>query len=460
VIFKATLDPSPRPRRFVWFFGDGCASAPQEVTDPRVVSATHAYRFAGPGQRFTARVAVVEAGVVTLAEYPVSVVEPTPDHQATVAIDDGLWALHASMVCSEDPRHGPVGTWGGGSSNESGITAMATLAFLVNGFDLRPGRAGHAYEDTVKRGLALCLSKLAPLEYPVVAPKAGAPLPASQDGHALVALSGRVGYSTPLVALALIAAGAPDRAAGTGNPAIAGRSLRAVGVDLIEGLVHGQRKVGAVGGWRYELEESGDADMSVTQWPALALLAAEREWGVPIDAAVKRRLDVFLADHQGQDGAFGYQRPGAEENVGLTAAGLIGLECAGVDEQDERCTSARAWIGAHWDEPTNVGDGYSMYAVMKAAKLSRRGSAEVGGHDWHAEYLARLASTQGSDGRWPEDRRYARGALATAWPCLILAQDVFASAEPVRPSHLATIALGALALQVGAILLVAARRLV
>src|SRR5436853_178991 len=81
-----------------------------------------------------AGVAFSEAGVVTLAEYPVSVVEPTPDHQATVAIDDGLWALHASMVCSEDPRHGPVGTWGGGSSNESGITAMATLAFLVNGF--------------------------------------------------------------------------------------------------------------------------------------------------------------------------------------------------------------------------------------------------------------------------------------------------------------------------------------
>lgn len=463
-LFKAVLGAATRERRVVWFFGDGHASAPVVVTDPRVVSASHAYAFARPGQRFLARLAVIEDGAVALADYPVEVVEPTTDHQATVAIDDGLWALHGSQARVDDPTLGPLGAWSSGVISEPhdvGITAMSTLAFLVNGYDLRPSRAGHAYEDTVERGLARCLAHLKAVDDPAPASRPGdAPRPAQRDGHRLTLDTYRAGYEVPMVALALVAAGDPERRVGPGNPAVEGRTYREVVVDLLETLALGQRARCDVGGWRYDLPPGlADADLSVSQWPALAFLAAEREWGLPIPPLVQARLQTYLAALQGEDGGFGYRSAGADVNPGLTAAGLIGLECAGVPEDDARCEAARRWLAERWGDPNNVGDDYSMYAVMKASKLARAGVEAYGDHDWRAEYTAALAARQRADGTFLEDERYGQGPLATSWPCLILAQDVFAYAEPAKESSLHDVAVGVAALVLGLALLALARRL-
>lgn len=110
----------------------------------------------------------------------------------------------------------------------------------------------------------------------------------------------------------------------------------------------------------------------------------------------------------------------------MTAAGLIGLSFAGLAEDDERVTSAIDWIGQNWgsaDDHTY----YTMYAVKKAAELRRREIEFFDEHDWQAEYRTRLLGSQQPNGTWPNSGQFGSGILATAWPALILSEEVIAT---------------------------------
>lgn len=434
-ILKAIVPPRPgHLLRYRWEYGDGEVGPEQPVKDPWALSTMHRYPVAEPGQRFEARLRLYDAtsGESAEAIYPVEVVAPTLETRSAVALDDALWALHASMQRIDDPVLGRMGVWDRGGRHPLGTTAMCTLAFLVNGFDLRPERAGHPYTETVERGLGYIASRLQPVELP--------------EGGRRLSVSGDLAmYELPLVVMALVAAQAPDRPLPGCHPAVQGRSTRAVVRELLATIVAAQRGAESgqdAGGWRYHVKGT-NADMSVTQWPALALRAAEEVWGIEVPEATRAALEGYLTRAQRPSGGFGYV-PGYADKVGLTGAGLIGLACAGVPGDDRRVKAASAFIASAWAQE-NVGDYYAMYAVMKGALLTSQPIVRFGEHDWRAEYVQHLASAQRQDGTWKEDGQWATGTLATAWPALILADDVFCSARPLdwRPLVWAAASAGA-----------------
>lgn len=231
--------------------------------------------------------------------------------------------------------------------------------------------------------------------------------------------------------MALAASRDPKHVATSGFEGVHGRTYEALVKDLLETIWNGRVKAGShAGGWRY-LPGGRAADMSVTQWPVLAMMSAHEIFGIRTPEEVKQAFrEGFLKRSQHQDGGFMYQ-PGRHRNIRLTGAGLIGLAFAEVEASDERVAQASAFIAKNWSKQ-NIGDTYAMYAVMKGAKLTgEQGIETFGEHDWRGEYAEYFYAKQDKTGGWPEDT-YAKGALATAWPALILSKDVFATARPAE----------------------------
>lgn len=448
VTLKAILTPLPgHLLRYAWEFGDGQVSPQAPVTDPHAVEARHHYVACAPGARYEARLRVLDttSGLEGVAAYPVEFVAPDVETLSAVMLDDALWALHRSMRRTDDPLHGKLGHWSAPREESSyrhgypvGGTALATLAFVVNGFDLRPERADHPYTETVERGLDFLAATLTEQEL------AKEPITDhGGNGRGLTTGSPRPGYEVPMTAMAFIGAQAPGRRCGGANPLTSGRTARDVVGDLLDTIHAHQRLQGpAAGGWRYS-GRGRDADLSVTQFAALALHAAETVWNTPTPPRVKTALEGYLAKATGAKGGFSYQ-PGRGETVSMTGAGVIALACAGVSSSDPRAERARDFIGADWARE-NVGDGYAMYTVMKAARLGAHEVTRFGGHDWRQEYVLHLARTQREDGAWKDDGRWGQGTLATVWPALTLSKDVLCSAAPLRSRSIAWQVAGAAA---------------
>ncbi len=291
----------------------------------------------------------------------------------------------------------------------------------MNGFDSRASRHDTPYRVTVDRALGFLLSRCVSF-----------PLGKGQGTGITVENRYRENYELPLVVLALVASQDPEAVATTGPKGVLGRSYREIVSDIIRFLAWGQcaNRGHYRGGWRYEAGSS-DADMSCTQWPVLACMAARGLWGIETPPSIAASLEAgFLAHDQGPDGCFGYIHDQFQPSVGLTSAGLLGLEFVGAGAEDPRVRRALDYLAMHWTEQ-NVGDYYSMYAVMKAATLAEPPIARIGGHDWREEYTLALAATQNVDGTWPGDGRWGTGVRATAWPALVLSKDVFATARPM-----------------------------
>jgi uncharacterized protein YndB with AHSA1/START domain len=429
VLAKAVLEPRPgRLLKYSWDFGDGSEPVEGIVTNPYAVSASHLYEGAEPGQKHTAKLTVtdVESGEQALGNYRVKFVEPTIDNKTEVALDDGLWALHASMKRSNDPVLGEIGTW-----NEKyhplGSTAMCALAFGVNGFDARSERSETPYAETMERALNYVISRLVVVKLEGDLEK----FDSNGNGIGLGVTGDKVCYEQPLITMALVASRDRDKVAQTGPEGVIGRKYEELVVDLLDFLAHAQVDPGnaQAGGWRYVANDS-DADMSVTQWPVLAFMSAEAVWDIESPGFVREELKKYLKLVQNPNGGFGYQDGNSSLRVGLTGAGVIGHLFAGAKSSGDPVSRASDFIGKNWDSH-NVGDYYAMYAVMKAAKLADPEIEKFGDHDWRAEYVEHLYQSQQPTGHWPVDSNYASGSLATAWPALILSKDIFAKGAPL-----------------------------
>ena len=431
-ICKAVLSPRPGRRlEYRWEFGDGSEPEEGQVTDPYAVWAAHAYPESVAGTRFTATLTVtdVTSRERAIGTYEIEIVAPTLENRMTVALDDGLWSLHSQMVREDHPVHGPIGCWNE-KKNPIGSTAMAALAFEVNGYDGRADRARTPYRETVDRALAYVLSRSEAVD---LEPQPAGDPDSNKNGIGIrIEDKGHQMYEVSLVAMALAASQDPDRLAPCGPAEIYGRSLKEVVTDLTDFIAFAQTD-GANpvnrGGWRYR-ENCDDADMSVTQWPALALMSAEQGLGIETPDWVRTELSAnFLANAQDEGGGFGYKHAGDKITTRLTGAGLIALDFLGVTTEDERVDRAVKFVGANWNTD-NIGDFYSMYGIMKGAKLAQPEIARFGEHDWYTEYADALCLLQNEDGSWSDGGSYAPGSLQTALPTLVLSKDVFFATRP------------------------------
>lgn len=443
VLAKAVLEPRPgRLLKYSWDFGDGSDPVGGIVSNPYAVSASHLYPDAEVGQKFTATLTVTdtESGDETTGEYRIKFVEPTTTNKEAIALDDGLWQLHATLERTNDPVVGETGLWDR-TGYHKGITAMAALAFQVNGFDGRAERRDTPYAETVDRALTHLLSNLQVMELGDGLEK----FDSDGNGKALTVASDKALYEQPLITMALVASRTPKAIAGAGPEGVIGRSYRDIVVDLLDFLAFAQIDEGQTGrgGWRYHANDTSGADMSVTQWPVLAFMAAEEVWNIEAPGFVRSELKHFLRAMQGNDGGFGYSVASTGMNNGLTGAGIIAHAFVGTDHDDPAVAKARGYIATNWDT-ANIGDYYNMYAVMKAAKLTDPEIKKFGEHDWHEEYVEALYGSQLPNGAWSGGGQWASGTLRTAWPTLILSQDIFAKGSPLALVWKIAIAVGIL----------------
>lgn len=415
-----------------WDPGDGQPAETGNVTDPYNISVPHTYPDARAKTVFSARLTVTgtTTAQTSTCVYPVVVYDESEAAQAEAAIDDGLWYLHTQMARANESGV-TSGYWEGGAW-DVGVTGKAMLAFEIQGHRADGEAARDPYVETVQRGLNYLLSAMR--QQPLTPQPAGNP-DSNGNGFGLYAFSdaGEAMYEAGIATMA-VAASVKDpnqQVAQVGGEGVKGRTLAEIGQDMADFLVWAQvdnPNEFYRGGWRY-YPESSDADMSVTQWPVLALDALEANWGLAAPAWAKAELrDHFLTNIQDETGGFGYATRG-ENNIARTAAGVISLLWTGVPPDDPRVVAAQTYIGNHWDED-NLGNFYTMYAVMKASRLIDPAVTLYGSHDWYDEYQAYLLQNRAADGHWADSHWGGDETLSTAWGVLILSRGVFSYVAP------------------------------
>ena len=428
VLVKAVLNTPPGETfQYTLDFGDGADPVTREVTGLAFVSEPHQYPEDDGRTAYVARIRVTDSDgeEMGVGEYSVEFVEATDEERIVKALDDALWALNMSQQRESPPDSGSIGYWQ--LPRPIAATALAALAFEVNGFDSSAGSA-NPYRETVDRALRYLLSQCK------TTPLGGRDPDTNGNGTGITLVDyAHEFYELPMVVMALVASGDPDRIAEGGMDGIRGRRYSEIVADMVDYLASAQNygQTDYRGGWHYNNTDYRDtADLSVTQWPVLALMAAEEEWDIEVPGWVKSELrEHFLAAIQNPDtGQFRYQPNNGATGVGMTGAGLIALNFVDVPASDDRVQMAISYMADNWDSG-NFSDYYYMYAVMKAAKL--HGVDEFGEHDWLAEYAENLIGEQHEQGTWPS-RGYGSGTLATAWPALILSRDIFATGVETR----------------------------
>jgi hypothetical protein len=412
-------------RHYVVDFGDGTPPVNGSFGDETVLSLRHEYAVSTPGTGYDVVLTVHDGRLQPLAraEYRVEFVAAGDEVGVTDAIANGLWWLHRSLQRENHPAEGAIGRWG--TQYPVGETALATLAFEVNGFLGRDTAEG-IYQETVQRALAYLLSRC--VAVPLIAQDGRDP-DSNGNGIGIATDTSHRLYKVPLVAMALLASRQPDAIARSGPTEVRGRRYADIVTDMLDYIAYAQYEGDdrLRGGWRY-MENEG-ADLSVVQWPALAMMSAREVAGIGTPEWVMSELrEHFLRFAQDEgSGGFGYSGP-TPTSIGMTAAGLIALEFSGVPQDDPRVTRAVDFIAQNWGTAESH-PYYTMYTVMKAARLRDDPLTRFGDHDWQAEYRQRLLDTQSVDGFWPRAGGYETDVLATAWPVLILSDAVFAESR-------------------------------
>jgi len=226
------------------------------------------------------------------------------------------------------------------------------------------------------------------------------------------------------------------------NLAVNGLTYSQVLQKTINTLAWGQTGPGTnrYGGWRY-VPNSGDSDMSTTQWPVIDFLftkPAALGVSVPNLGPMKTALQAWLTACQVGSGGVEYQ-PGAGI-INATHAGgfLLSNFFAGGGGS---VANALAWLNGDWKTaPNNTwygneGNPYAMWAVYKALETiyGTSGSGPItnlnpqGANlidpgatwNWWEDYCQFLVDSQLGNGSW-NGFGYWSGALEAAWYINIL----------------------------------------
>ncbi len=389
-------------------FGDDSPPATGTVTDVKFISATHTYAITGDVR---ATLTVTDDDGLSDQEQIRIHVGANPEDMAdngftyehNAALEDGLRWLYL--------HQDPCGYWGEyqGTRFPVGETAIALLAFEEHGHRPSNDHDEDIYAEYVELGLRYLFQHvrtqtLSPQTYIGNPDTDGDNLGvyfASEDDYCSM-------YETPLALMAIVETRTPETVVSEG--ACAGSTYYQVAVDCCDYIAWGQTEDGVYrGGWRYHANYSAApprSDNSVSQWPALALMAASRIWEIEADPEVVAELmDHWLAQSQDVSGGFRYYPGHYRVAVAVTAGGLCCLDYCGVANDDSRFQGALEYLNANWFatggwDYQHFGNEYAMYGVAKALWLANPPVHFVGSHDWWAEYCEWLVTDQSSDGSW------------------------------------------------------------
>jgi large repetitive protein len=470
---------------YTWDFGDGSTpmvSTP--IVDPYNLGIKHTYTGTA-GQLFIATLTVSDGTDTHQDTYPVRIYESSdlsnPDHldaRINMAIDEGLWWLHTNMIRDNFPAGGapdygygqPYGHWDLSVYHPLAVVGAAIDAFQLHGSKANMDYDSDPYVETVQRGLNVLLRRT--YAFQIGTQPAGDP-DTNGNGIGLVTNywndwpsdgtpihDGRETYVGGICMVALASSGAPNRVAALGRDHVYGRTYAEIVQDMVDFFAWGQADPAttwARGGWRY-YANSGDADMSTTQWPALGMTAAEENMGSTVPQFVRDELIYFLNQTQHTDcdsdnGGFGYNHPNSMLNDTKAGAGIICHEFLGTPLTDPKVQSAIGFLYRHWNDTASdwtyqqfLGNSYGMYAVMKAMRIPEPDITRITEYDctipgqtadsfdWYyspnsepreglAHYIVR---TQLADGHWDDvpGPNPVYHAFSTGWRVLILLKGV------------------------------------
>jgi len=332
--------------------------------------------------------------ILAMSTSILSVNAPVPTKEE--AIEKGLtW-----LVAQQDATSG---AWSLGyfPAGCTGIAIVKLCEHAKRTLHMDPFSDDYIYKDNVVAGLNYLFTRA--YIQSISGQPAGNP-DSDGDGIGVYFSSGQIGYEVGIGMMALEACCHPEFVVDVPASAVDGWTYLEVMRDCVDYVSWAQNEAGGGvyrGGWRYGPNYSS-SDNSVSQWPVLGLIAAEA-WGLTAPAWVKSELlDHWLAYSQNANGGFGYTGPSGTD-VDVTGAGLVMLTYCGLETTDARWDAARSYIGAYWSVggQQNVGDGYAMYAVMKASMLAQPDVVwTYGDHDWQEEYDAWILANQHVDGYW------------------------------------------------------------
>lgn len=171
------------------------------------------------------------------------------------------------------------------------------------------------------------------------------------------------------------------------------------------------------GGWRY-YANYGQSDLSVTQWPALALYE-----GGYSNQSLWDGVSSFATARQQIWGEFRYSASYSQGGGSMTGAGLWCLLFnSNIGFTDSRVLNGFKWLTDNWtvnNIPGYCHGGaygyyyYYLFSLAKACQLS--GQDIINDHNWFAEISEKLLSLQSDDGSWP---RY-NGSEYTEFPTIM-----------------------------------------
>ncbi|MDA0791822.1 MAG: HYR domain-containing protein [Proteobacteria bacterium] len=424
-----------------WDFGDGTSTGFQNVTNPRVLEATHIYNGTA-GSPFTAKLTVCNsANECSSANYPVTIRNASLDTRINIAIDEGLWALHKAQQDS-----GQILTAGAYGSLPT-ANATALNAFFAHGHVaadevdgvLLPRSSSNPYVQTVSGAMDYLFTKLQPVQ--ISQKNTGDP---DTNGNGIgITVSGRAYeiYQNGPIMDAIVASGTPGAMAQTGPADVRGRTYADIVQDMADGYAFGQMDANFAfpqrGSWNYTFGP-GHADNSSSGWAAIGMLAAERGFGTTIPNFVKTENDQAVRAMWNANGTFGYASTACLWGcAGTTPHGMLQWNLDGRSSTDPHWLTSQNWISQNWgagpteaNNNTVTGYTYSMYAVTKVLRLADPAVNTIGGNfDWYRDPVKGMAKTvvdrQLADGTWGTLGFTDIRGLATGWHTLMLAPALF-----------------------------------
>lgn len=270
--------------------------------------------------------------LVALAASTRAEVKPTPE--VDTAIDKALTFLSKQQQKDGSITDGP---------NKVAMTGLSVLAYLA---------AGHT-PDNGKHGLVV----RGAVDFLVgVVPKDG--YVGNTDGSRM--------YGHGIVALALAEAYGVE-------PDEQRRAKLRASLDRMLKVILDAQKVGKdannAGGWRYE-PGSGDSDLSLSGWCALALRASQNVGMNVTKEPVDRAVAYVSKCVNAGDGGFTYQ-PGQGSGVAMTSVAIVNLCLLDAADRPE-VKKAGKWLASN---PVKINTEFPHYA----AYYSMQAATQIGG---------------------------------------------------------------------------------
>jgi hypothetical protein len=473
ITLKGTSDQQAANFHYDWDFGDGSSHATGTVTNQYDVEATHTY-VGATGTIWTAQLTITDTNTNDSASTPYKV-EMRDNNLASnvnVAIDEGLWYLHKTML-----RYsvGPIneGDWSGGTSGFScsgfacmngsfGVTATNLQAFEVNSH-LEGGPASDPYTDDVARGLKALIAHLATLplhSFTVPGGCGAATCPINPDGNGnglytyLSDSTGQFEYESGMAIDALVATGTPGHVAVTGPANVIGQTYGSIVQDMVDQYAFCVTPSGPGGSWRYSCQ--GGWDNSVSQWAAIGIIAAVRGFGAKVDPNLYGWNLIWLGNSEAS-GQFGYASTSPVWGpYATTPSGLVQLSMDHVGRGTASWDTAETFIRDNFgNPPTNSNVSlkayyYGMFSFTKSMLLHDPGGVltpivllqsktpGVNPIDWYAAEVSKgdptdgvarwLVSQQNPTGYWYnqlEMNTSSQWPFSTGFAIIMLRRTVF-----------------------------------